>query len=264
VEGDWPDCYRVNRYVKGYSDAGGGAREVLHAFARWPTWMWANEEVVELVGWLRGFNGGLPEERRVGFYGLDVYSLWDSLHQILGYLRTHDPAALPAARRAFRCFEPFGEDVHAYAQATRWVDTSCEDEVSTLLTTLRRDAGPAARDDREALFDAEQNAIVVRNAEHYYRTMVQGGPASWNIRDQHMTQTLERLMGRHGPGARGIVWAHNTHVGDARHTDMVDAGMINIGQLVRQGHEGEGVVLVGFGSHRGARSPRPGRPRPPA
>lgn len=251
VEGDWPDCYRVNRYVKGYD--GGSAREVLHAFSRWPTWMWANEEVVELVGWLRGFNDSLdrPGERKVGFYGLDVYSLWDSLHQVLGYLRVHDPAALPIARRALRCFEPFGEDVHAYARATRWVHVSCEDEVIALLAALRA-AGPSAHDDPEARFEAEQNAVVIRNAERYYRTMVQGGPESWNLRDQHMTQTLERLMRRHGPGARGIVWAHNTHVGDARYTDMADAGMINIGQLVRQGHEGEGVVLVGFGSYRGS------------
>lgn len=126
VEGDWPDCYRVNRYVRGFADAGTSAREVLHNFQRWPTWMWANEEIVELVEWLRQHNEGLPEERRVGFYGLDVYSLWDSLNQVLGYLRRDHPDMLEAARKAFECFEPYGEDVHEYAQTTHWIERSCE------------------------------------------------------------------------------------------------------------------------------------------
>jgi erythromycin esterase len=252
VEGDWPDCYRVNRYLKGYPDSGDNARDVLHAFERWPTWMWANEEIVELVEWLRGRNDGLPEERKAGFYGLDVYSLWDSLYQVLGYLGKHVPSALPAARRAFQCFDPYGEDVQEYARATRWVDASCEDEVVALLAELRRTPRPNLEDGREAHFNAEQNALVVKNAEHYYRTMVQGGPESWNIRDRHMTETLERLMRHHRPQSKAIVWAHNTHLGDARYTDMADDGMVNIGQLVRQGHETEGVVLAGFGSYRGS------------
>jgi erythromycin esterase-like protein len=250
VEGDWPDCYRINRYIKG--DSGASAREVLHAFERWPTWMWANEEIVELVEWLRQYNDRLPAEKKVGFYGLDVYSLWDSLYQVLGYLGKHTPSALPVARRAFQCFEPFGEDVQEYARATRWVDTSCEDEVVALLAELRRTAQPVRQGDSESQFNAEQNAFVVKNAEHYYRTMVQGGPESWNIRDRHMTETLERLMRHHGQEARAIVWEHNTHIGDARYTDMADDGMINIGQLVREGHADEGVILVGFGSHRGS------------
>jgi len=252
VEGDWPDCYRVTRYLKGYPDSGDSAREVLHAFERWPTWMWANEEIVELAEWLRLHNDRLPQEKKVGFYGLDVYSLWDSLYQVLGYLGKHFPSALPAARRAFQCFEPFGEDVQEYARATRWVDGSCEDEVIALLAKLRRTARAYSQDGREAHFNAEQNALVVKNAEHYYRTMVQGGPESWNIRDRHMTETLERLMRHHGPRSRAIIWAHNTHIGDARFTDMADDGMVNIGQLVREGHADEGVVLVGFGSHRGS------------
>lgn len=251
VEGDWPDCYRVNRYVKGYNDAGENAHEVLHAFERWPTWMWANEEVVELAEWLRASNVDRPGTKKVGFYGLDVYSLWDSLYQVLAYLAKHDPAGLPAARRAFRCFEPYGEDVQEYARATRWVDRSCEREVVELLAELCRD-GDAPAGDREDRFNTEQNALVIKNAEHYYRTMVQGGPDSWNIRDQHMVETLERLMRHHGPEAKGIVWEHNTHIGDARFTDMVDDGMLNVGQLVRERHQEQDVVLVGFGSHRGS------------
>jgi erythromycin esterase len=237
VEGDWPDCYHVNRFVRG--EFGTDARDVLHAFARWPTWMWANEEVADLADWLRGHNarGG-----SVGFYGLDVYSLWDSLYQVLGYLGKHAPSALPGARRAFGCFEPYGEDAQEYARATRWVDASCEDEVVALLADVRRAAKPD-----EAGFDAEQNALVVRNAERYYRTMVRGGPESWNVRDRHMMDTLDRLVRRHG---KAIVWEHNTHIGDARFTDMAGDGMVNVGQLARERY-GADTVLVGFGSHRG-------------
>jgi erythromycin esterase-like protein len=251
VEGDWPDCYRVNRYVKRYPDAGANAREVLHAFERWPTWMWANEEIVEPVEWLHAFNEGMPEEEKIGFYGLDVYSLWDSLYEVLRYLQKSHPEAVAAARRAFRCFEPYGEDVQEYARATVLVPTSCEKDVIELLRQVRRQARAHDGDGRDGAFEAEQNALVVKNAEAYYRAMVHGGPESWNIRDRHMTETLERLMRHHGPGAKGIVWEHNTHIGDARFTDMADEGEVNIGQLVRERHGDEGVVLAGFGSYRG-------------
>jgi erythromycin esterase len=251
VEGDWPDCYRVNRHIKGFPDSGLDAREVLDTFNRWPTWMWANEEVVALAEWLRRHNAHLPEAQRVGFFGLDVYSLWDSLYAVIGHLRKSDPSALEAARRAFRCFQPYGEDAQDYARATALVPTSCEEEVIDLLKELRGREPRYSADGREEYFAAEQNALVVRGAEAYYRSMVRGGPESWNIRDRHMTETLDRLMSHHGPGAKAIVWEHNTHIGDARATDMADDGMVNVGQLVRERHGGEGVVLVGFGSHRG-------------
>jgi erythromycin esterase len=252
VEGDWPDCYRVSRYVKGASDAGASAFEVLHAFDRWPTWMWANQEVVELAEWLRSHNDRVAEEAKVGFYGLDVYSLWASMRAVIDYFERTDPDAARAAWQAFRCFEPYGEEAQQYARATRLVPRSCEAEVVTLLAELRRKAPEYREQTREAYFNAEQNALVVRNAERYYRTMIRGGPASWNIRDQHMVETLERLMQHHGPGARTIVWEHNTHIGDARATDMARAGMVNVGQLVRERRAREGVVLVGFGSHHGS------------
>jgi erythromycin esterase len=251
VEGDWPDCYRVNRYIRGFADAGETSHDVLHSFERWPTWMWANEEIVELVEWLREHNAGRPEDQQVGFYGLDVYSLWDSLHQVLGYLRREHPDMLGAANNAFACFEPYGEDVQEYAQTTRWVERSCEDEVIALLRDVRRLEDRFPADGSEAQFNAEQNSLVVRNAEHYYRTMVQGGPESWNIRDRHMTETLGRLMHRRRD-AKAIVWEHNTHIGDARYTDMQADGMVNVGQLVRESHSPDDVVLVGFGSHRGS------------
>jgi len=251
VEGDWPDCYRVNRYVKGAPDAGASAYDVLHAFDRWPTWMWANEEVVGLAEWLRSHNDTVAQEARVGFYGLDVYSLWDSMRAVIDYLERTDPDAVRAAWQAFRCFEPYGEDVQEYAWATRLVAASCEDEVVALLRDLQRRAPPYREQSREAYFNAEQNALVAKNAERYYRTMVRGGSASWNIRDQHMVETLERLMQHHGPDAKAIVWEDNTHIGDARATDMARTGIFNVGQLVRERQAREGVVLVGFGSHRG-------------
>ncbi|MEX2141728.1 MAG: erythromycin esterase family protein [Pirellulales bacterium] len=257
VEGDWPDCYRVNRYVRGFQNSGRNAREVLHAFNRWPTWMWANLEVVELAEWLRAHNEKLPETEQVGFYGLDVYSLWDSMRAVIGYLSRMDGQAVGAALRAFECFEPYGEDVQQYARATMWVPETCEDEVVGLLRELRQSGlgydppQRAGSDGRESYFNAEQNALVAKNAERYYRTMVRGGASSWNVRDGHMVETLERLMRRHGPGAKAIVWEHNTHIGDARATDMREQGEVNVGQLVREEHGEDDVVLVGFSSHRG-------------
>jgi erythromycin esterase len=251
VEGDWPDCYRVNRYVKGYADSGSSEHAVLGAFQRWPTWMWANEEVARLVAWLRDYNRDQPEAREVGFYGLDVYSLWDSMHVVLKYLEEHDGDSAAAARRAFECFEPFDYDVDQYARLTAWAPRTCEDAIVKMLAEVRR-RGERFEQDGEAYFNAEQNALVAQNAETYYRTMVGGDAQSWNIRDRHMVETLNRLVEHHGRDAKAIVWEHNTHVGDARHTDMADDGMLNVGQLVREQHADEGVVLVGFSSHRGS------------
>jgi erythromycin esterase-like protein len=251
VEGDWPDCYRVNRFVKGYADSGDSAFAVLHAFERWPTWMWANREIVQLIEWLRDHNRGIAAERQVGFYGLDVYSLWDSMRAVTEYLERIDPNLAATARRAYNCFEPYAEDAQDYARATALVPTSCEDEAVSVLRALKLNEPQFKEDGSEAYFNAEQNALVARNAELYYRTMVRGGPASWNVRDRHMYETLERLMHHHGPNAKAIVWEHNTHIGDARFTDMARAGMFNIGQLVREQRSRDGVVLVGFGTHRG-------------
>jgi len=251
VEGDWPDCYRVNRYVKGMRDSGRDAESVLHAFERWPTWMWANREIVSLVDWLRRHNDRVSDARKVGFYGLDVYSLWDSMRAVMDYLTRLDPSLAAAARRADNCFEPYAEDVQEYARATALVPTSCEDEAVSVLRALRANATNFREDGREGYFDAEQNALVAHNAERYYRTMVRGGPASWNVRDNHMVETLDRLVEHHGPTTKAIVWEHNTHIGDARFTDMARAGMVNVGQLVRESRGNDDTVLVGFGTHRG-------------
>ena len=251
VEGDWPDCFRLNRFVKGSSAHGRTARDVLHTFERWPTWMWANEEVVTLAEWMRGHNDGVDPARRVGFYGLDVYSLYDSMEAVIRYLEGVDPVAAARARDAYGCFDPYEGNVEEYAMATMVVPSSCEEEALRMLAELRTRRLPDDVDDAEAHFDAEQNALVAANAEKYYRAMIRGGGASWNVRDRHMTETLARLMDFHGPDAKAVVWEHNTHVGDARATDMAGAGMVNVGQLARERWGGE-VVIAGFSSHRGS------------
>jgi erythromycin esterase-like protein len=250
VEGDWPDCYRVNRSVRLRPGADEDPRDALDAFARWPTWMWANDDVVDFCRWLRGFNADRPEEQRVGFYGIDVYSLWDSVQGLVGWLREHEPQHVATAVQALRCFEPFGEDGAEYAFASRFAPTSCEQAAVELLRSLCEQRGrEEAATDPEARFSAEQNAAVVVDAERYYRAMVQGSARSWNVRDVHMADTLDRLLAH--AGDKAVVWEHNTHIGDARATDMADAGMTNVGRLLRERHGTDDVVLVGFGGHRG-------------
>jgi erythromycin esterase len=269
VEGDWPDCYEVNRYVKGiaatdseeaYRSNSNSAYDILYSFNRWPTWMWANREIVELVEWLRKHNEKLPEEQKVGFYGLDVYSLWESMESVIKYLKKVDPNAIKTAIEAYQCFEPYGRSVEDYARSTiAFVPKSCEDEVIDMLIDLHSKAAQYKTDGigrREAYFNAEQNAIVAKNAELYYRKMIQGGTATWNIRDTHMMETLKRLMefydrNNNDKPPKSIIWAHNTHIGDARQTDMADAKMINLGQLVREYAGDKNAVLVGFGTYEG-------------
>ncbi|GAB5079118.1 erythromycin esterase family protein [Arthrobacter sp. AD-310] len=250
VEGDWPDCWRINRWVRGQGDQDLDARQLLAGFERWPTWMWANHEIATFIAWLREWNLGRPENRRTGFYGLDVYSLWDSLREIFGWLDANAPSDVPSALRAWQCFVPFREDPQRYALSSRLVPQSCEADVVALLAAVHRHTTGHVEDD-PAAFDAVQNAIVAANAERYYRTMVRGDQQSWNIRDHHMSDTIDRLARHHGAGSKGLIWAHNTHIGDARATDMAMDGMVNIGELMRRRHHGT-VALVGFASYQGS------------
>ncbi|GAB7038751.1 MULTISPECIES: erythromycin esterase family protein [Catenuloplanes] len=250
VEGDWPDCARIDRSVRCAADAPSDPRAALALFERWPTWMWANDEVADFCRWLRRHNASREPAGRVGFHGLDLYSLWESLREILDYLHRSAPDALDEARAAFRCFEPFGEDPQRYATATRFVPAGCEDEVVAL---LRRLAGDTTFDAGfDAGFGARQNAEVVAGAEAYYRAMVRGGPDSWNVRDRHMDATLARLLDHRGPDAKAVVWAHNTHVGDARGSDMAAAGEVTIGGLARDRFGAEHVALVGIAGGPGS------------
>ncbi len=251
VEGDWPDFYRVSRYVKHYTE-NGDAVQVLREFNRWPTWMWANWEMEAFVNWLFEHNARVPSLERVGIYGLDVYSLWESMEAIIDYLMVHEPSLLPAAKRALGCFEPFGDEKGlAYARSMRrFMPKTCENEVVTLLRDIKQRAA-SFNTDIEASLNMEQNAHIAKNAESYYRSMVSVNQNSWNLRDGHMMETLQRLLHFHGPDSKAIVWEHNTHVGDARATDMVLEGSVNVGQLVREHHSGLNPKIVGFGSYMG-------------
>lgn len=249
VEGDWPECFEINRWLKGYPGTPEAIEDVLMLYERWPTWMWANWEVAALAQWLRKHNSTLPLEKKVGFYGLDVYSLWDSMKIIVDYLEKADPAAAAYARKAINCFEPYGEE-DAYAFSMTSMKKGCREEVMRLLLEVRQNA--ALYDHApEAGLNAEINALVAANAEKYYRAMSSFGANAWNVRDRHMVETLHTLMRYHGREAKVIVWEHNTHIGDARATDMALDGDINVGQLVREQHQPEAVVLVGFGSYEG-------------
>ena len=252
VEGDWPDCYRLNRYVKSYLDAGKSAYEIALNFNRWPTWMWANWEVIDFIEWLRKFNESNHKNiPGVGFYGLDVYSLGESLEALMEYLQKTDPSAFQKAKIATRCFEPYGHEGTDYARFTRLVPQTCQKEVVDLLKAIRGRI-QTYNTDPEMVFSTEQNAIIAVNAENYYRTMIGGGPESWNIRDRHMFATLERLMQFHGKEAKAIIWEHNTHIGDARATSMAEEGMVNVGELLSENYRNEAVKKVGFGTYRGS------------
>ena len=258
VEADWPDALRIDRYVRG-EPGDATARDALADFRRFPTWMWRNRVVLEFVEWLRAHNSALPVERRTGFYGIDLYSLFTSIDAVLAYLDRTDPQAAQRARERYACFDHFHQDSQAYAYAARFgLSASCEHEVVVQLQELvaarGRDAERAAPVDATARFQAEQNARLVRNAEAYYRTMFSGRVSSWNLRDRHMVEMLEALhdhlaAGRREP-PRIAVWAHNSHLGDASATEMGDSGEWNVGQLVRERH-GAAAALVGFSTHHG-------------
>jgi erythromycin esterase-like protein/predicted phosphoribosyltransferase len=258
VEADWPDAYRVNCYVRGASNDV-DAKEALADFRRFPTWMWRNTDVVDFVEWMRGHNDSLPKgAARPGFYGLDLYSLHESMKAVLHYLDKVDPEAAKKARARFACFDQVGQDLQVYGfLAGTDLDKSCADEVLAQLVELRRRAGVyasagggAAEDE---FFYAEQNALLVKNAEEYYRAMFLDQVSSWNLRDRHMAETLDRLaahLDRRGVPAKIVVWAHNSHVGDARATEIGRRGELNLGQLARERHGGD-AVLVGFTTHQG-------------
>ncbi|SDL60293.1 Erythromycin esterase homolog [Salinimicrobium catena] len=250
VEGDWPDCYKINRWVKDLPDSGSSIEEVLKTFKRWPTWMWANWEVAAFAEWMKSYNSNLDPAEKVGFYGLDVYSLWESMEIIVNYLEKEDPETATLARRVAECFEPYRKN-DSYATAYRGMNQRCRNEVVQLLTEVRQNI-KKYNDEREADLNAELNTLVMKNAEKYYEAMASFDSSSWNVRDSHMVETLNHLMNYHDDHAKVIIWEHNTHIGDARATDMAAHGMHNVGQLVRQQHQDDGVVLVGFGSYQGS------------
>ena len=253
VEADWPDAYRVNQFVR-YEGDDEDAIDALSGFERFPSWMWRNADVLDFVGWLRSYNGH-RHARKAGFYGLDLYSLHSSMRAVLNFLDKVDPEAAGRARHRYACFEHFGEDTQAYGYSTSFgLSKSCEDEVVSQWLEMRKRAADLARRDgrvaRDAFFFAEQNARLVKNAEQYYRAMFHERISSWNLRDPHMAETLDALVQHLGPHAKVVIWAHNSHLGDARATEMGQRGELNLGQLVRQRYATE-TKLIGFTTHSG-------------
>ncbi|MGZ3808614.1 MAG: erythromycin esterase family protein, partial [Bacteriovorax sp.] len=243
VEGDWPDCFKINEYV--HSEENTNSRDVLHdGFHRWPTWMWANEEMPPLLEWMKLNHLG-------AFYGLDVYSLFESLDVIKKYLSSIDPKLAKDLKEGYSCFDQYQRNEMKYAESILKMPRGCSEEVVTNLRELLRLRLKETRLNKIELFDIKQNARVIHNAEKYYRTMLGGGAASWNMRDQHMLETLEHLLHLHGPDCKAIVWAHNTHVGDYHATDMLEDGYINLGGIARERFGVDNVYMVGFGSYHG-------------
>ena len=249
VEGEWADSYRVNNFIKGEKKDSGAVIGLLKQYNRWPTWMWGNYEVACLVYWLNGYNQAQKQDNKIGFFGLDVYCLWESMTELMPYLQGADPSVQQAANKVHNCFQPYSADAYKYAVAVRDASASCRNETNRLWQSIKKLTGGTTGNERE--FVMQQNALVALNGESYYRTMVSDNAASWNIRDNHMAQTLDRLMDLHGKNSKAIVWEHNTHVGDAKYTDMSRSGETNVGELVRKTYGEKNVFIVGFGSYQG-------------
>ena len=258
VEADWPDAYRVNRFVRGQGEDEDAA-DALSGFRRFPAWMWRNADVLDFIGWMRAHNEALSAgQLQAGFYGLDLYSMHASIQAVLEYLDKVDPEGARRARHRYACFEHFGEDPQEYGYAAGLgLSSTCEREVIEQLVDLQRRAADYARRDgriaSDDFFYAEQNARLVRNAEEYYRAMFRGRVGSWNLRDRHMAETLDALaehLRRHDQRAKIVLWAHNSHLGDARATQMGRRGELNVGQLIRERYGSE-CVLIGFTTYSG-------------
>jgi len=254
VEADWPDAYRINQFVR-FQSKDQDAVDALAGFQRFPAWMWRNADVLDFVGWLRNYNER-HQSKRAGFYGLDLYSLHASIRAVLNFLDKVDPEAACRARYRYACFEDFGEDTQAYGYAASFgLSKSCENQVISQWMEMRQRAADLARRDGHAFpdefFFAEQNARLVKNAEEYYRSMFRERISSWNLRDSHMAETLNALVQHLGAThPKIVIWAHNSHLGDARATEMGQQGELNLGQLVRQRY-GKQTVLVGFSTYTG-------------
>jgi erythromycin esterase len=252
VEGDWASIYRLNEYVRGKPGAPSSARKVLRSFSRWPEWMWGNTEIEELAEWLRRYNDKLPPSQRVGLYGMDVYGQWEAMDDLIDYAREYIPSHYREIKKNLQCFANYDRDEWAYARAVVGRGhRSCEEELNNVVELLReisaelRDAGDSK------YFRAKQNAIVVKNAEDFFRLAVSGSADSWNSRATHMWESVQRLLNEYGNDSRAIVWAHNTHVGDAGATSMRFQNMVNIGQLSRATLGNDQVFITGFGTFRG-------------
>lgn len=252
VEGDFASLYKLNQYVTNKKGAANSAREVLSQLHRWPTWMWANEEVVALAEWLRKHNDQLPDEKKIGFYGMDVYDEWESKRVVLEILKGLDNNSYRYVQSQYDCFYPYKGDSWKYARAVKGGKGACTEATQTVVDFIRNNRNTFKDLSGDDYFYLLQNAMVVHNAEEFYRESIASEDSvSWNSRVFHMQGTIKDLFSLYGKDSKGIVWAHNTHVGDASYTNMRNFGEKNIGQLSRELFGEKNVFLIGFSSYKG-------------
>ena len=252
IEGDWSSLVPLDRYVRHHPDAPASARAAVLQIERWPRWVWANSELAALGEWLREFNRGRPAGRRVGIHGIDLYAIWESLDAVQAVYQTHLPEAAARVRRLYRFLRGFDGDYRAYADYVRRTHRSVRAEVAAVARELAARYRRADAANRDILFEALQHAKVVEAGERYLRNLARPGRYSWNARAQHFERTIARLFDHYGADSRAIVWAHNTHIGDARATDMVRTGEVNLGQLARERYGADAVFALGFGTATGS------------
>lgn len=251
VEGDWTALAPLDRYVRQLPGAPSSARDALMGIDRWPLWMWANETMVDLGEWLREWNDGRDYEERVGVHGIDVYGMWQSIYEVIAFFEEHYPDQADSVRQQYRILKPFAEDSTGYVMHIRSTNRDARRGVEAVAAKLRERYQEAGPDQRSRYFDAYQQARVVQAGEAHVRAMMHRGAASWNYRAGNFQQTVDRLLDYYGPSARGIVWAHNTHIGDARATTMAQQGQRNIGQDARASVGEDDVFAIGFGTASG-------------
>lgn len=252
VEGDFASLYPLNLYVKNLDDTAKSAKEVLLKLQRWPTWLWANEEVVALAEWLKNHNEQLPQHKKVGFYGMDVYDEWNSKKVVLDLLKTTDQSFYKFVKDQYKCFDPHKGDSWSYARAVNAGKNACTTATKNVVDYIKTNRSKLSGLSDDAYFYLLQNAIVVKNAEEFYRESVASkGPNSWNSRVHHMHGTVNALLDLYGSDSKGIVWAHNTHIGDAEYTNMRNTGEKNMGQLTREERGETQVFLIGFTTFEG-------------
>ncbi len=253
VEGDWASLYEVNRYVKNLDGAAESAEDILRSLERWPEWMWGNAEVLGLIEWIREYNKGLDFEDKVGFYGMDVYDEWNSMTSLLNFLEKHEIEIYHEIKSLYDCFTPYNEDIRSYLRSINSGQSDCSEKTKAVVDLLLDSRELFEGNSNYEYFYALQNAKVIKNAEKFYRkSAFRRGPDSWNVRAEHMFATVTSLQELYGNDSKGIVWAHNTHVGDARATDMARRGEVNIGQLTREEFGSEDVFITGFGTYEGS------------
>ncbi len=252
IEGDWPYIYNVNLYVKQMESSLSSGKEALLTSERWPEWMWANKEFLELVEWLHEYNKELPMQDRVGLYGMDMQNLNKSINMTLKNLEHFDNELSQEIKYQYQCFKEFEIDLISYAESYFLNQLDCKNEINLALEKLKNKYSSEEILNSKELFNIKQNMLAVKYGEKYARDMIIEGPYSWNTRVSYMERTVDNLSKLYGDESKGIIWAHNTHVGDARATEMFDFGMINIGQLLREKNNEKRVFILGFGTYEGS------------